>query len=102
MARLLDWPSTIVYPSAGDLATASTPRLPPAPGLLSITKVQPVAAATFWLVSRATMSVPPPGGNGTTRRIGLAGQACANALAVRVLAASASSRRREACIVVSS
>ena len=44
------------------------------------------------------MSVPPPGGNGTTTRIGLEGQAWAKALRAERAAASASrTRRRRGC-----
>jgi len=55
------------------LAAASTPMFPPEPGLLSITMVQPSEVATLFATSRAMMSVPPPGGNGTMSLIGRAG-----------------------------
>src|SRR5687767_1071075 len=103
MARLLVWPSTKVYPSAGDLAAASRPRLPPEPGLLSMTTVQPVFVASFCATSRPMMSVPPPAGNGTINLMGLAGQACARTAVEEKAAARArpSAARRETCMVVS-
>src|SRR5207253_9441432 len=55
------------------------PMYRPAPGLLSRTNTHLVLAVTLFVTSRAMMSVPPPAGKGTTRRIGLAGQACAKA-----------------------
>src|SRR3954471_4803938 len=51
------------------------------------------------------MSVPPPAGNGTSRRIGRAGQPCPKAVAVAVArdaAATARAARREICMGVSS
>jgi hypothetical protein len=64
-------------------------------------KVHPVAAATFWVVSRAMMSVPPPGGNGTMTRIALLGHAWANAPAQTVKPIAARRKRREICMFVS-
>src|SRR4051794_34696252 len=40
----------------------------------------PRISAILGVTVRATMSVPPPGGNGTTTRIGLDGKVCASAL----------------------
>src|SRR6218665_1394212 len=74
MARLLVFPSTSLWPSGADLATLSTPRLPPAPGRLSTSTLQWFCSAIFCATVRAVMSEPLPGGNGTTRRIGLAGK----------------------------
>src|SRR5436309_5836956 len=54
--------------------------LPPAPARLSMTKGWPRISAIFGVTVRATMSVPPPGGNGTMTRIGLDGKVCASAL----------------------
>ena len=54
--------------------------LPPAPGRLSTTACSFHASAIFCAAARARMSVVPPGGNGTTMRIGLVGNAvCASA-----------------------
>src|SRR3954469_24817424 len=46
----------------------------------------PRISAILGVTVRATMSVPPPGGNGTMTRIGLDGKACANALDARARA----------------
>ena len=53
--------------------------MPAAPGLFSITTAWPQASCSFCARMRVPMSVPPPGGKGTTMRIGLAGHACADA-----------------------
>src|SRR6218665_1840910 len=74
IARLAVWPRPIVWPSATALAGGWRPRLPPAPGGLSIPRVQPACVASLSASKRAIVSVPPPGGNGTTSLIGLAGQ----------------------------
>src|SRR6185503_2602392 len=51
--------------------------LPPAPGRLSATTATPRSFAISSAMSRVRKSPDPPGGNPTTRRIGLAGNACA-------------------------
>jgi len=56
------------------LATFAAPIAPAAPGLLSITVCQPVLSLTLAASRRATASVVPPGGKGTTTRIGPLGQ----------------------------
>src|SRR6218665_2366080 len=76
MARLLVCPSTSVWPSGADLAALPRPRLPPAPGRLSTTTLQRFCSAIFCATVRAIMSVPPPGGNGTIRRIGFSREPC--------------------------
>src|SRR5438552_7756639 len=53
----------------------------PAPGLFSITIGWPSRVESFSDTARATMSTPPPGGNGTTTRSVFAGYACARASA---------------------
>src|SRR5205085_4317265 len=70
MAWVATAPITSVVPSGGDFATASAPRLPPAPGRLS-TMTTPSVSLTLSASARATMSSGPPGGYGTTRRMGL-------------------------------
>src|SRR5262245_18010250 len=55
---------------------------PPAPPRFSITSVWPRFSCRAGATLRVTMSVPPPGAAGTTRRIGLAGY-CASAGAAR-------------------
>src|SRR5260221_10961904 len=64
----------------------------PAPGLLSITTGWPSRGASFSPTARATMSTPPPGGNGTMKRIGRDGYCCdwAIPLAMRRSAAQSS------------
>src|SRR5947209_17131143 len=64
--------------------------LPPAPARFSMMKGCPRISAIFGVTVRATMSVPPPGGNGTTTRIGFDGKLCASALAAK---ASANAKR---------
>ena len=54
-------------------AASTRPIVPPAPALFSTTTVHPVDFASSVATSRDEMSVPPPGGNGTIRRIGLVG-----------------------------
>ena len=53
-----------------DFATASSPMLPPAPALFSTTKFQWVSRASLSARLRETVSVPPPGVKGTTKRMG--------------------------------
>src|SRR5512143_2468623 len=66
--------------------------LPPAPGRLSTMTCCPHASVSFCPTSRARMSVAPPGGNGTTIRIGLVGYAGACAPAGGTIADRAASR----------
>ena len=55
-----------VWPSAGARATSPAPRLPAAPGLFStITGWLHCAERLGWII-RTMMSLPPPGGYGTT------------------------------------
>jgi hypothetical protein len=74
--------------------------VPVAPGLLSVMTVWPSRSCIFGPMARATVSVEPPGGKGTTSVIGLAaGQACpelvdvACACALPAALASAMARR---------
>src|SRR5258708_1728874 len=55
---------------------------PPAPPRFSITTVWPRFSDSAGTTLRVTMSVPPPGAAGTTRRIGRVGY-CADAGAAR-------------------
>src|SRR5262252_4064152 len=64
-----------VVPSAGALAAASCPTLPPAPPRFSTTLGWPVRSASLLETMRVTTSAGPPGGNGTIQRIGLDGHA---------------------------
>ena len=49
------------------------PIVPPAPVRFSITTGCPQFSLIFCAMMRASVSVPPPGENGTTKRIGLVG-----------------------------
>src|SRR6185503_10949286 len=62
---------------------------PAAPGRLSITTGCPHFSVSLGPISRARMSEVPPGGNGTTMRIGLAGKLCAGAGCANAKTASA-------------
>src|SRR5882672_6041376 len=62
--------NSTVVPSAGDLAAASWPTLPPAPPRFSTTLGCPVRSASLEDTMRVTTSAGPPGGNGTIQRIG--------------------------------
>jgi len=61
------------------LATASVPLMLEAPGRFSTVTGWPSASCTLRAVSRAVMSMAPPGGAGTMMRMGLAGKAWAPA-----------------------
>src|SRR5262245_24492636 len=63
-----------VWPSGGALATIEAPTTPAPPGLLSTMMFQPVFSVSLAWMMRATGSVEPPGGNGTTNRNGPLGQ----------------------------
>src|SRR5262245_28685746 len=88
-----------VSPSGGALAAIAAPIAPAAPGLLSITVCQPVLSLTLAASRRATGSVVPPGGKGTTTRIGALGQSppCARVMPGRPIVAAppASAVRRD-------
>ena len=87
-----------VLPSAGALASKSTPMMLFAPGLLSTVTVCCNRFCKPICTIRAIWSVNPPGGYGTMIRIGLLGQAfCASSGAQTLLAAAATAtlkRRR--------
>src|SRR5262249_14459380 len=88
-----------VYPSLSARATASLPRVPPAPGRFSITTGWPSFSCSDCATMRPMMSAPPPGPNGTTMRTGRCGQSCAAASAApRSHAAEAASRLRRVSI----
>src|SRR5258706_1392631 len=69
----------IEYPSGADRATASAPIMPFAPPRFSTTTACPSACVIVGAISRARMSVPFPGGNGTTIFTGREGHCCASA-----------------------
>src|SRR5687768_217319 len=66
-----------VYPSGLARAASSVPIRPLAPPRLSTTTGWPQPSESFCATVREMMSVPPPGGNGTMRRTGRLGYACA-------------------------
>ena len=66
-----------LWPSGGIAAENSMPTIEPAPARFSITTVWPSRLPRSAPSSRATMSVLPPGAQGTTMRSGLSGQAAA-------------------------
>src|SRR5207245_4933123 len=72
-ASELTVPRTIVQPLRAGSATASEPIRPPTPGRFSMTTGWPRPSENFWTTTRATLSLDPPGGNGTTKRIGRLG-----------------------------
>src|SRR5690606_28337932 len=74
--------SSKVYPSGSALATTLEPIVPLAPPRFSITTLCPRRSASRLPNMRPTASVLPPGGKGTTIRIGLFGQSVSCACAV--------------------
>src|SRR5262249_33868718 len=75
------------------------PMLLPAPGLFSITICWPHTSESRLVRMRATTSVPPPGGNGTTRRTKRFGQdeaPCAPAWRAKAGARAAAAQNRAA------
>src|SRR5688572_21219207 len=79
---------SIVWPSGAAFATMSAPIVPPAPPRLSTSTCWPIDSPMRCATSRATTSVVPPAGKGTTIRSGRAGKA--GSAAWRTLDASAS------------
>src|SRR5712671_4243194 len=87
----------IVWPSGGDFATNSVPIVPDAPGLFSTKNGWSKRACSLGASSRATMSGPAAGVNGTTIRTGRLDIPWASApsgVAARA-ASAARTRRRE-------
>src|SRR5438445_6573828 len=78
---------SMTWPSGGALATISLATMPEAPGRFSTTTGWPKLSASFWAMSRPTMSVEPPGEKPSIRRTVLVGYACANALLASTIAA---------------
>ena len=70
--------SRIVCPSRGALATMSLPIVPEAPGLFSTTTVCRHDSCSLVATMRASVSVAPPAGYGTTMRNGWLGYAAAS------------------------
>src|SRR5262245_28874929 len=63
--------------------------------------VWPHISCSFWPRRRAMISVAPPGGNGTTRRTGFVGNACASATPGSATA-NASASARTSVLILSS
>src|SRR6187402_3222388 len=78
--------------------------LPPAPGRFSMTTGCPHIFCNSTPSERATMSVVPPGGNGTIMRTGFDGQLCACAVSEEITNAVATNNRHiePRCIFVTS
>src|SRR5712691_2707816 len=93
----LSMPKSSVWPSDGDFATSSPARLPLPPTRFSTTTAWPSASPSLGAIRRATMSGPPPGGIGTSRRIGRDGY-CATASWQRPAASRATRRNRMASL----
>src|SRR5258708_18678417 len=91
-----------VYPSGAALAASSLERLPLEPGRFSTTTGCPSASPSRGETTRAIVSVAPPGGLGTSRRIGRVGY-CAHAAAAhsdrRSVAATPEERRKRVVLV---
>src|SRR5436190_13628880 len=68
----------IVLPSGGASTVSCAAMMPLAPVRLSTMKFCPMLFWNAELKSRAWMSVPPPGGKGTSMRTVLSGHCCAN------------------------
>jgi hypothetical protein len=62
-----------VCPAGGALAASSVPMTVPPPGRLSTIAWWPSDSVSLCAMSRARMSVAPPGANGVMMRIGLTG-----------------------------
>src|SRR5262245_1892209 len=64
---------TSVWPSGSAFAAAAVPIMVPAPGRVSTITGWPHCSVSFCPMTRARMSVDPPGANGTIILIGLSG-----------------------------
>src|SRR6185436_12248534 len=73
-------------------ATLSIPIMLPAPGRFSTKNCCMKALEKCSAMTRAMMSVPPAGGEGTTMRTGRAGHVCASACVVRTAKPRAAAR----------
>src|SRR5258708_37680555 len=97
MTIWLSCPRSSVYPSRAALAASSLEKLPLEPGRFSTIPGCPSASPSRGETTRAIVSVAPPGGLGTSRRIGRLGY-CAEAAAAhsdrRSVAATPEERRK--------
>src|SRR5712691_474218 len=90
-----------VWPSGADLATKSAPMWPLAPGRFSTTIGCAQIPASFGSMMRASVSAPPPGGNGTTMCTGFEGNPWESAPAAEKSNAKPANASRARCIRVS-
>src|SRR5689334_16576972 len=106
MAGITAWESKVTShddPSGALLATCAAPSEPAAPDLFSTITTRLSFACSGACNCRASASVDPPGGNGTTRvMVPDCAQAGANAGVTASVAAPASTSRLVIFIVVSS
>src|SRR2546427_3602539 len=103
MTIWLSCPRSSVYPSGAALATSSLERLPLEPGRFSTTTGCPSASPSLGETTRAIVSVAPPGGLGTSRRIGRLGYCAQGAAAykdTRSAAAAPEGRRRRFVLMI--
>ena len=71
LAAVLDTVATpSLYPSGAARAVSLAPTMPPPPGLLVTITLWPSALPSGSEMTRATMSVVPPGANGTCSSTG--------------------------------
>src|SRR4029079_2874026 len=89
-----------VAPSGAALATASVPRLPPAPGLFSTMKGSPVICCSWSATRRAAMSGVDAGPKGTMMRVVFVGQSCAVAGAQASARTKATRMVRFVCMIM--
>jgi hypothetical protein len=66
-------PASSVYPSGCAAATRALPIVPPPPPTFSMTRGCPRIFPICSVTTRATTSLGPPAGNGTTTVMGLTG-----------------------------
>src|SRR5882672_5103276 len=78
----------MLSPSGSALAMMVAAIVPPAPARFSTITVWPRYSASFLCITRATVSVPPPGAKPTVTVTGRAGYVCAVAFETRASAAA--------------
>ena len=84
-----------VVPSEACFATYSAASTPAAPDLFSTSTLVFHISCSLGAMTRARMSVPPPGGKPTTMRIGAVGRVWARSIGAARLAAAATKVRRQ-------
>src|SRR6476661_3330572 len=91
---LLTVPRVMTCPSGFARAVATTAMVPPPPVRFSTATGWPSSSDSFGAISRARMSVPPPGAKPTSRVIGRLGKGTSCACTPKGSSAAASSMRR--------